>query len=898
MVACHLADFLFRENAGFIPDGASDMSLENPSRRSFIAAGAAGLVTVPSFSQTIARALATPAHQGSGGLGDVEHIVFLMQENRSFDHYFGTSAGVRGFNDPRAISLPSGQSVWYQPGGNGHVLPYHFDVRNTNALKVGLDHSWKGTEAAWKDWNVWVKRKSARCMGYFNRADLPFYYALADAFTVCDAYHCSVFGPTDPNRLYALSGHSNSYVTGLQDSRLYNVNNGTYNADIANDNRAATGLEWQSYAEVLEANGISWKVYQEWDNYGDNYLQYFKAFRVDASGRRLPPESPYYRRGRAMSPGSTAGNALGTTGQWLIDDFAADVRSGRLPQVSWICAPTEYCEHPSCTPNAGEHFTARLLAALVDNPAVWSKTVLIITYDENDGFFDHMPATMPPLKASQGRTTLPNALQGEVYNNAEPIGLGPRVPTLVVSPWSKGGRINSQLFDHTSLIRLLETWLVQGKGLPRSKVECGLISSWRRAVCGDMTSLFNFANPNASWPNSVPRSASYFKDWGSRDALPPAVQTLPRQETVANAPPRRACPLPYRSLVNGAAMGDARQYGLSFANTGNVAATFIVYSLLRRDGPWHYTVEVGKRIDLESWNWPDNQYHLHVLSNNGFAREFSGQLDGFSRKTEVTLQEEPANASIRLTFTNQGTQACRFKLADNAYGDRAILMIDVPAGQSRSFVRALGYSYGWYDLGVTLEGNSTYWRRLAGHLEGAGLDYTDPVLNGQAQATPSPLPVPVPTPTPVVSFTASTSQMRVGEILTLYWQGLPAGSKHWIGVYRQGQVPGTNSSLKWNYLSASAGSQLLGGLGEGGYFLGLFLHDGYEEAAPRLNLRVVKLGDVNADGRVDAADRDTLRSALGSCAGQSRYQPLANFDTDSCITQADYRSWYEVFSKQ
>ncbi|MBL8507882.1 MAG: phospholipase C, phosphocholine-specific, partial [Chitinimonas sp.] len=261
------------------------MSIENPSRRGFMAAGAMGLASASSFSQVIAKALATPAHQGVGGVGDIEHVVFLMQENRSFDHYFGSLAGVRGFNDPRAIPLPSGKPVWYQPNGSGYVLPYHFDVRNTNALKVGLDHAWKGTEAAWKDWNAWIPRKTVRSMGYFNRADLPFYYALADAFTVCDAYHCSVFGPTDPNRFYALSGHANGYLTGIQDAKLYNVNNGTYNADIANDNAAARGLEWQSYAEVLEASGISWKVYQEWDNYGDNYLQYFRNFRVDAGGR-------------------------------------------------------------------------------------------------------------------------------------------------------------------------------------------------------------------------------------------------------------------------------------------------------------------------------------------------------------------------------------------------------------------------------------------------------------------------------------------------------------------------------------------------------------------------------------------------------------------------------------
>ena len=877
------------------------MSNQHPSRRGFMAASALGLASAPSFAKTIARALATPARQLSGGPGDIEHVVFLMQENRSFDHYFGSLAGVRGFSDPRAITLPSGKPVWYQPSGTAHVLPYHYDVRTTNALRVGLDHSWKGTEAAWKDWNAWVPKKSPRCMGYFDRGDLPFYYALADAFTTCDAYHCSIFGPTDPNRFYALSGHSGGHVTGIPDSRLYNVTNGVYNADIANDNPAAQGISWQSYAEVLEAQGVSWKVYQEWDNYGDNYLQYFKNFRVDASGRKLTPDSPLYKKCRAMAPGSNAGNAASTTGQWLIDDFAADVRAGRLPAVSWICAPTEYCEHPSPTPNAGENFSARLLAALVDQPEVWAKTVLIITYDENDGFFDHMPSNMPPLNADRGRSTVANSLQGEVYNGSEPIGLGPRVPTLVISPWSKGGRVNSQLFDHTSLIRFLEEWLVQGKGLPRAAVQCAAISPWRRAVCGDLMSVFNFAEPNKTWPSGVPRSADYFKNWGSKDALPPAVQVLPRQERVSTGLPRPACPLPYRAEVDGAVQGTARQFALSFGNSGTAADAFIVYSALRTDGPWHYTVEPGKRIEREVWNWSGDSYQLKVHGQNGFVREFSGALGAAARQGEVSLREEPASRSVRLQFSNGGSQTLRFKLVDLAYGDRAELVVELPPGQSRSFMRSLEYSRGWYDLGVTLEGEGGFWRRLAGHLEGAGLDYSDPVLNGLAQAKDSP-PVAV-TPTPPVTpvrFSATASVSRIGDSLNLSWQGLPAGSKHWLGFYRKGMVPGGPGSLKWNYVAAPAGSQSfsLAGFPEGEYFFGLFLNDGYEEAAARLNLRLLKRGDINGDGRIDAADREAQRAAMGACVGDARYNPLANFDADNCITQVDYRGWYEIFRQQ
>ncbi|MES2049071.1 MAG: phospholipase C, phosphocholine-specific [Pseudomonadota bacterium] len=806
------------------------------SRRTFLSAAAAaaatGVATAPSFAHAISRALATPANTATNSIKDLEHIVILMQENRSFDHYFGCLSGVRGFNDPRAIALPSGKPVWYQPNGGATLLPYHFDIRNTNALRVGLDHSWKGSEATWKDWNVWVAKKTVRTMGYFNRADLPFYYALADAFTTCDAYHCSVFGPTDPNRFYALSGQSPGNITGLAEGTLYNVTGGIYNADIANDNASARGIEWKTYAETLESNGVSWKVYQEWDNYGDNYLQYFRNFRVDANGNHLTTASPLYQKARAYAPGSTASNASGTTGQYLIDQFAADVRNNTLPKVSWICAPTEYCEHPSATPNAGENFTARLLSALVDNPEVWSKTALILTYDENDGYFDHMPSYIPPLTAARGRTTLTNATHGEVYNG-ESIGLGPRVPVLVISPWSKGGRVCSELYDHTSLIRFMEEWLVQGQGLLRSKVECANISPWRRAVCGDMTRAFNFASPNTD-VSSVPRTATYFKGWGSSDALPPATQTLPKQESTTRPVPSGACPLPYRSVVEGAMTGTNKQYALNFANNGSAAAAFLVYSKIRTDGPWHYTVEANKRIDNEIFNWTGSDYHLAVHSQNGYMREFAGRFSNASRGAEVGVTEDAAAKAVRLNFQNNSSTACRFKLVDMAYGDHSVLSIDVLPGQAKSMVKTLDASYGWYDLAISIEGDANYLRRYAGHIEGAGLDFTDPVLNGLATVTPTT------PPGSAISFTCPVTQIRVGESVSVSWTNLPANAKNWIGFYKVGNTPGSVASQKWSYISTAEGSISFSGLAEGSYFIGLFLNDGYQEAAARLALAVVQ----------------------------------------------------------
>ncbi|MBI1773255.1 MAG: phospholipase C, phosphocholine-specific, partial [Burkholderiales bacterium] len=374
------------------------------SRRKFLrfSAASAGASMLPGVIQ---EALAVPANNATGTLADVGHVVIFMQENRSFDHYFGTLAGVRGFDDPRAITLPNGAPVWQQPNpAGGSVLPFHFDARNTSALSVGTNHSWKGSQQTWQGWDAWVSKKTVQTMGYFDRGDLPFYYALADAFTICDAYHCSIFGATDPNRMYSLTGTSQGWLSAM--GSLYNIDaKDYYNADPANDNVSATvtagAPNWQTYAEVLEANQVSWKVYQEWDNYGDNYLAYFRNFRVNADGSKLGSSSPLYQKARIMAPGASVG---GSKGDGLVSAFADDVRNKRLPQVSWICAPNDYTEHSPNSPNAGENLTARLLAALVAEPEVWAKTVFLLMYDENDGFFDHVPPHIPPITSAMGRS--------------------------------------------------------------------------------------------------------------------------------------------------------------------------------------------------------------------------------------------------------------------------------------------------------------------------------------------------------------------------------------------------------------------------------------------------------------------------------------------------------------
>lgn len=290
------------------------------------------------LSASIARAAEIPANRRTGSLRDIEHIVVLMQENRSFDHYFGTLRGVRGFGDPRPVRLPSGKPVWHQSDGSKEVLPFRPEVNDLGLQFLqDLPHGWGDGHVAFNDgaYDKWVPSKSATTMAYLTREDIPFHYALADTFTICDAYHCSFIGSTDPNRYYLWSG--------------YTGNDGKGGGPVLDN--AEAGYGWTTYPERLEQAGVSWKIYQDigdgldakggWGwiddayrgNYGDNSLLYFNQYR-DAK-----PGDPLYDKART---GTDAKN-----GDGFFDVLRADVKAGKLPQISWIAAPEAFSEHPN-----------------------------------------------------------------------------------------------------------------------------------------------------------------------------------------------------------------------------------------------------------------------------------------------------------------------------------------------------------------------------------------------------------------------------------------------------------------------------------------------------------------------------------------------------------------------
>ncbi|HZZ70191.1 MAG TPA: alkaline phosphatase family protein [Phenylobacterium sp.] len=452
-------------------------------RRHFIQTAAAA-------SAAIAAAPAFGAAPGAASkLSDIDHIIILMKENRSFDHYFGMLRGVRGFGDPTARQ-PNGQSLFRQKDAlhpDGEVLPFRVNTLSTSGQHYqDLSHAWGPQHVAWNagGMDMWLPAHRAAdgdfgplTMGYMTRQDLPYYYALAEAFTICDGYHCSMFGPTHPNRYHLMT------ATNDPEGR---------HGGPALDNKGKA-YTWETYPERLQRAGISWRVYHDTDDYGCNVLKYFTQFQG------LPKTSPLYDNAIRDRPFET---------------LLADLRRGDIPQVSWIVPPATVSEHPSYLPAAGEHHTAQILEALWSNPKLWARTALILNYDENDGQFDHVAPPTPP------RGT-PNE-----FIHGLPVGLGFRVPCLVISPFSRGGYVCGATFDHTSTLKLLEA---------RFGVEVANLSDWRRRTAGDMTSAFGFgAPPDPEIPRLPQTGPALQAALELVKTLPsptvPLVQTLPMQE--------------------------------------------------------------------------------------------------------------------------------------------------------------------------------------------------------------------------------------------------------------------------------------------------------------------------------------------------------------------------------
>lgn len=783
-------------------------------RKAALISGAAGMANVIPVS--IQKAMAIEANPGTT-FYDAEHIVFLMQENRSFDHMFGKLKGVRGFNDPRPHLLPNKDKVWLQQDASGNTFaPFHVDINKTKITwQGGLPHSWSDQVAARNNgkYDKWVPVKSLMSMAHYDRADIPFYYALADAFTICDHSFCSSLTGTTPNRLFFWSG------------TIRPEQNGTAVAAVDNnqaESHSNTFVDWEAFPELLEENGVDWKVYQnelwtsklqdrrigDWvDNYGDNALEYIRRYNVKLSayfrkngdktikGKELTPEqvtekyNQLSEKEKNLIDKSFATNInmpadhlelepfTFTNDQGkeetveipkhdIFHNFRTDVDSGKLPAVSWLVAPQRFSDHTS-SPLYGTWYVSEALDILTKNPETWKKTIFVLTYDENDGYFDHIPPFVAPDPSDPNTGKVSGNMDISVEwetKKGSPLGLGYRVPMLIASPWSKGGYVNSQVFDHTSSLMFMEKFLSKKTG---KKIKSKQISNWRRTVCGDLTSVFRpYNGEKQEIPESLKRETVVT---GIQNAKNKPAQTTPAALTkaeilavnshhpfakqspevmpVQEKGTRKACALPYQLTAEAGLNADRTAIALRLESgkTGfgqllePVGSAFSVSSLLPYGGlegkNWNYAVRAGEQLshELELDKFQGGHYDLHLRAPNGFFRNFKGSKDDPSLKVTCVyeksgLLKEKLSGNIVLQLENSGSTPLDLKIGGGVYGSLA-KKIHLQAGKTEQAVIDLKKNSGWYDVTVTVEG-AAYLRHYAGHTETGMESVSDPYMGG------------------------------------------------------------------------------------------------------------------------------------------------------------------------
>lgn len=858
-------------------------------KKAMLLSGAAGWNGI--FPESIARAAAIDPAPGST-YADAEHVVILMQENRSFDHCFGSLKGVRGFNDPRAVELPDGNPVWLQTNADGKTHgPFRFDIKDTKITWMGctphsrssqVDGHNAGKYDRWLD----AKKLSSKAiadmpmtMGYYTRDDIPFNYALADAFTVCDQNFCSAMTSTWPNRLFLWSGS----VRGEQ--------SGEAKAFIRNSIPWGEA-HWTTFPELLEENDVSWAVYQndlttgggfgkgerEWlSNFGCNPLEYFSQYNVRFSPRYLaglkqqvidiPGEIDALKK-VLTTPLPEAGETATTkkalerakaaqekakkdiakkeevlrTAQenlkeWspenferlsaeaknlyekafvtnfgdpdyheletltyesggesremqvpkgdVLHQFREDVNKGTLPTVSWVVGPANFTDHPS-TPWYGSWYVSEIMDILTKNPEVWKKTIFIMTYDENDGYFDHIPPFVAPdpKKPETGKCS-PGIDSGVeyIYRDRElaegisekeacegPAGLGFRVPMIIASPWTRGGHVCSEVFDHTSVFRFVQDFLEKSTG---KKIEENTISRWRKTVCGDLTSAFR---PFVDSPEKklTPLERLPFIQ-GIYDAqFKPAPMNYPAltAEDIANvkADPRSSvhlpqqepgvkpsCALPYQLYADASLSVDRKTISLKM-EAGNeifgdrsAGSPFnlqipVKYAdapdtggglFFNHVGSRSYAVIAGGTLS-DSWpvtNFEDGKYALRVYGPNGFYRGHSGTVSDPAIRVRCEYERNPGDpgkltGNIALFVSNgDPNQVLEVTIKDHSYGAKPIVQ-QIPAATREPVKIVLDQSgsHGWYDFSLLVKGFEHFNKRHAGRVETGAASVTDPYM--------------------------------------------------------------------------------------------------------------------------------------------------------------------------
>jgi phospholipase C len=372
----------------------------------------------------------------------IDHIVVLMQENRSFDHYFDRLFREGAPPERRLAPLPPNPD----PTGGPPIHPF---PKTALCDVADVSHSWNASHAQWNDGEndgftttnaVAQDPSGSRALGTYGSADLPYYYALYATFAMSDRHFSSLLGPTYPNRLFLFAGTSFGHVH--------------------NDFPATNDQYGPSIFDRLTDAGISWKVY-------------FSDL----------PFTSLLAKVRTVRP----------TRSVSIDDFYADAAAGTLPQVAFVepryfGGPNEESdEHPPANPQAGQAFVADVVRALFESP-LWPHTAMFLTYDEHGGYYDHVP---PPRACVPGDQ--PPILQpGDVAADFDRYGF--RVPFVVVSPYARPRFLSHRVQDHTSILRFIET-----------RFDLPALTA-RDANADPLLDLFDFESPAFLTPPTLPEA--------------------------------------------------------------------------------------------------------------------------------------------------------------------------------------------------------------------------------------------------------------------------------------------------------------------------------------------------------------------------------------------------------
>ncbi|WP_283422790.1 phosphocholine-specific phospholipase C [Chryseobacterium profundimaris] len=764
----------------------------------------AGLGTSSVLHPAILKALMIePAVQST--FYDAEHVVILMQENRSFDHAFGSLKGVRGFSDRRAFIKQDGHSVFFQKNNDGkYAAPARLDLKNTKSTWMSsLPHSWGNQQEALNNgkYDRWLQAKASDnknykdiplTLGYYNREDLPFYYQLADAFTIFDQYFCSSLTGTTPNRLFHWSGTLREQKNGKVKANVYNEN-----IDYDKNHQA----RWKSFPEILEENNISWRIYQNeislpkgmsgeqeaWlSNFTDNPIEWFSNFNVKFSKgyyeyipkiiaslkneienhperkdvlekkiAELKEDQLKYHpdqysklsqkeknlHEKAFTTNSNDPNywnleiGKDENGEQLVvpkgdvlHQFRKDVENKKLPLVSWLIAPEHFSDHPG-SPWYGAWYISEVLNILTKDSETWKKTIFIINYDENDGYFDHVMPFLPPLNPSQpvdmnGAEGVEYVSRKQEYMTSKKIrehekvegaiGLGYRVPMIIASPWTKGGFVNSEVADHTSVLMFLENF-IRKKFSKDVTVEN--ISDWRRAICGDLTSAFNSSSTKIPEMNYL-NQKEYAKTINSARNKPvPNLKWYEENELIIDEllaiQERGIKPsnsLPYNYHIN---FGNGE---IAMMNVTERAVPIIIYDRTKfNEGDFYFSYALYSKQELSHIIQP-GAYNYEVFGPNGFYRNFKGNNTPLLK---LSLINNPSKNTVEIWIENTHENNISIMIED--LYEKTKKTIDIDNAKILKFL--LDKTKGWYDLKINSSSNTWH---FAGRLENGKTSISDP----------------------------------------------------------------------------------------------------------------------------------------------------------------------------